>query len=279
MKKPIFSLILILFVLTALAQQTVKIVVLHTNDTHSQIEPTAANAVRNPDMGGYARRAGVISHVRSDEKNVVLLDAGDFSQGTPFYNYFSGRVEMNGYNMMEYDAGTLGNHEFDNGIDSLAMLLKLADHPIVVSNYDASASIIAKYIKPYTILRRGKVLIGIMGLGVQPAGLIMERNYQGIVYRDPIETAKNISEFLKKKKRCNVVICLSHLGSDSTSVAVNDFHVAHQTEYIDVILGGHSHSMLENVKTLNAVGKPVVIAQMGRSGLFLGRIDLTLKQQ
>lgn len=262
-----------------LAQQKVKLVILHTNDTHSQIEPTAPNALRHPDMGGYARRAGVLNKIRSEEEHVLLVDAGDFSQGTPYYNFFGGRVEVKGYNLMRYDAVTLGNHEFDNGMDSLAMLLGKAQFPVVVSNYDVQGSLIERKVKPWKVIQKGGVRIGIMGLGVDPVGLVMSANHRGVTYKDPVETARSVSEMLKKKMKCDIVICLSHLGSDSTSVEINDFKIAKQTAHIDVIIGGHSHSMHENVKTINAVGQPVIIAQMGRSGLFLGRIDVWLEQK
>ena len=277
MKKGCFLYINIFVLLIGLsAQQNVKLVILHTNDTHSQLEPTDTNAVKNPDMGGYARRMGIINQIRRQEEQVLLVDAGDFSQGTPYYNFFKGRVEVEGYNMMGYDAIALGNHEFDNGMDTLSSILSLADFPVVISNYDVSKSTISAYVKPYIVLKKGKIRIGIMGLGVNPVGLIMEKSYKGIVYNDPVQTAQDISSILKKRERCDVIVCLSHLGSDSISTNINDFDIARQTEYIDVIIGGHSHTLLENVKTPNAKGKNVLIAQMGKSGLYLGRIDLVL---
>lgn len=266
--------LLLCLVGTTTGQKTQRLVILHTNDTHSQIEPTDSDASRNPDMGGYARRLGVINSIRSQEENVLLVDAGDFSQGTPYYNFFNGRVEVKGYNMMQYDALTLGNHEFDNGMDSLSAILSLKNFPVVVSNYEVSESKIKDFVKPWFIVKKGKLRIGILGLGVNPKGLVMEKNYEGINYKDPVETAVEVSDFLKNKKKCDVIVCLSHLGSDSTSLAVNDFTIARATRYIDVIIGGHSHSMLENVKTTNAAGNKVVIAQMAKSGLYLGRIDL-----
>jgi 5'-nucleotidase len=279
MKKLLIVYINIFILLIGLqARQNVKLVILHTNDTHSQLEPTDANAVKNADMGGYARRMGVINKIRQQEKHVLLVDAGDFSQGTPYYNYFKGRVEVEGYNMMGYDAITLGNHEFDNGMDALSTILSLADFPVVVSNYDVSNSSISALVKPYIVLKKGNIRIGVMGLGVNPAGLIMESNYKGVAYKDPVKTAQDISSILKNREKCDVIVCLSHLGSDSTSTNVNDFDIARQTEYINVIIGGHSHTLLENVKIANAKGKDVLIAQMGKSGLYLGRIDLRLKK-
>ena len=261
------------------AEKKIKLVILHTNDTHSQVEPTENSNLKTTNMGGYARRMGVIEKIRSEEKNVLLFDAGDFSQGTPYFNFFNGRVEIDALNRMQYDAGTLGNHEFDNGIDTLAVILKNARFPLISSNYEVDNTPIKNQIQPYLFLKKFGLKIGIMALNVDPKSLIIESNYRGLVYRDPIEKAKETSAFLKKKQKCDLVICLSHLGSDSTAIDVNDFTIAHQTKHIDIILGGHSHSLLENTKTNNADGKKVIIAQMGKSGLYLGRIDIELEKK
>lgn len=279
--KRIYS-IIILFTainLVVIGGNKVKLVILHTNDTHSQVEPTEKSALKTADMGGYARRMGVIEKIRTEEKNVLLLDAGDFSQGTPYFNFFNGRIEIDALNRMKYDAGTIGNHEFDNGIDTLAVILSKAQYPLLSSNYDVSNTPIKKFIQPYLILKKFGLKIGIMALNVEPKSLIIESNYRGLVYQNPIEKAKEMSTFLKKEQECDLIICLSHLGSDSTAVNVNDFNIAHETKYIDIIIGGHSHSMLENVKTNNATGKKVVIAQVGKSGLYMGRIDLELEKK
>ena len=273
------ALLIIISTFQLAAEKKIKLVILHTNDTHSQVEPTENSNLKTANMGGYARRMGVIEKIRSEEKNVLLFDAGDFSQGTPYFNFFNGRVEIDALNRMQYDAGTLGNHEFDNGIDTLAVILQKARFPMISSNYEVDNTPIKNQIQPYLILKKFGLKIGIMALNVDPKSLIIESNYRGLVYRDPIEKAQELSAFLKNKKKCDLVICLSHLGSDSTSVDVNDFTVAHQTKHIDIILGGHSHSLLENVKTNNANGKKVIISQMGKSGLYLGRIDLELKKK
>ncbi len=275
----IIYLTLFLFSFILISAQNVKIVVLHTNDTHSQIEPSSPDAVRNADMGGYARRLGLINKIRQEEDHVILLDAGDFSQGTPYFNFFKGRVEVLGINTMNYDAVTFGNHEFDNGMDTLAAILADAKFPIVISNYDMKKSTVANLVKPYRILERAGVRIGIIGLGVELDGLVMKSNYEGVKYLDPVKTVKRYERFLKKRKKCDLIICLSHLGSDSTSLKVNDFTIAQNSKYVDLIIGGHSHSILENVKTKNAKGKSVQIAQMGKSGFFLGRVDLYLNRK
>lgn len=270
--------LLILFLLTLstifiFAGDKVKLVILHTNDTHSQVEPTEKSSLQTSDMGGYARRMGVINQIRSQEKNVILVDAGDFSQGTPYFNFYNGRVEVDAMNRMKYDAITIGNHEFDNGIDTLAVVLKNVGFPIISSNYNLKNTALSGLVKPYLILERDGLKIGIMALDVNPKSLIMENNYKGLIYEDPFEKANEIANLLKKKEKCDVIVCLSHLGADT------DFQVAHKTRYIDVIIGGHSHSMLTNTIEKNAAGKPVVIAQMGKSGLYLGKVELELKKK
>lgn len=279
--KRIYSIIILLATLNlaVIAGEKVKLVILHTNDTHSQVEPTENSTLKTADMGGYARRMGVIEKIRTEEKNVLLLDAGDFSQGTPYFNFFNGRIEIDALNRMKYDAGTIGNHEFDNGIDTLAVILAKAQYPLLSSNYDLNNTPIKSFIQPYLILKKFGLKIGIMALNVEPKSLIIESNYRGLVYQNPVEKAKEMSTFLKKEQKCDLIICLSHLGSDSTAVDVNDFNIAHETKYIDIIIGGHSHSMLENVKTNNPIGKKVVIAQVGKSGLYLGRIDIELEKK
>lgn len=256
--------------------KNIKLVILHTNDTHSQVEPTDKSALKTSDMGGYARRIGVINNIRQKESNVLLLDAGDFSQGTPYFNFFNGRIEVEALNRMKYDAVTLGNHEFDNGIDTLNVVLQKAAFPLVSSNYNVENTPLKDKIQPYLILKKFGLRIGIMALNVQPKGLIFENNYKGLIYTDPLETAETIATFLKKKKKCDLIICLSHLGSDATSEEVNDFQIARSSRYIDVIIGGHSHTMLENAKEKNKDGRNVVIAQVGKSGLYLGRIELEI---
>jgi len=272
--------ILLMFsTVTVLAQQKIKLVILHTNDTHSQVEPTEKSKLKTADMGGYARRMGEIEAIREKEKNVLLVDAGDYSQGTPYFNFFNGRVEIDAMNRMKYDAGTLGNHEFDNGIDTLATVLKNAQFPMISSNYQLDKTPLFSLIKPYIVIVKGGLRIGIMALDVNPVSLIFEKNYRGIVYEDPIEKANNVSDLLKKREHCDVIICLSHLGADSTKHEVNDFEIARKTRYIDVIIGGHSHSMITNTSVKNAAGRNIIIAQVGKSGLYLGRVDLELEKK
>jgi 5'-nucleotidase len=188
-------------------------------------------------------------------------------------------VEIDAMNRMKYDAGTLGNHEFDNGMDTLAVILKKAKFPEISSNYKLDKTPLNGIIKPYIIVNKAGLRIGIMALDVNPKGLVFEKNFKGLEYEDPIEKATEISTLLKKKEKCDIIICLSHLGADTTKHEVNDFEIAHKTRYIDLIIGGHSHNMITDTTKKNAAGKPIVIAQMGKSGLFLGKVELELEKK
>lgn len=250
-----------------------KIVILHTNDTHSQVEPIAGK-----NTGGYARRMGVINEIRKVEKHVLLLDAGDFSQGTPYFNFYNGRIEAHALRMMGYDAITFGNHEFDNGMDTLAVVLRDAKLPMVIANYDLSNTPLKDLVAPYKIFKKGGVKIGVFGMGVNLNGLTFKKNIEGLILKDHINTALTMSDFLRNNKQCDVVICLSHLGVTKPESEVTDYELAAASRNIDVIIGGHSHKLIENEKVKNADGKPVIIAQMGKSGVNLGRIDLKLEK-
>ena len=270
---------LLCFQLAAFSADKVKLVILHTNDTHSQVEPSEKSSLATSDMGGYARRMGVIEKIRSEEKNVLLLDAGDYWQGTPYFNFFNGRIEIDALNRMKYDATTLGNHEFDNGTDTLAAVIQNLNIPLISSNYDVTNSVIRDFVKPWIVIKKAGLKIGVMALNVNPESLILESNIRDVNYIDPVAKAQEISEYLKNKEKCDLIICLSHLGSDKDSKSVNDFEIAAKTKFIDVIIGGHSHTMLENTKAQNAASRDVIIAQMAKSGFYLGRIDLQLSKK
>ena len=249
---------------------TQRLVVLSTNDTHSQIMPAVDST------GGYARRLGIIDTIRAHNPNVILVDDGDFSQGTVFFNFFKGDVEVAGMSAMKYDAVTFGNHEFDNGVDSLAKHLAKATFPIVCANYQVTGTALEPYVKPYIILKKGKLKVGIFGLGVNPVNLIADYNFKGITFLNPEETANAIAEKLKKQEKCDVVICISHSGT-ARNAKFSDWTIAKKSRYIDLICGGHSHEMI-NEKVPNADGKPVQIIQTGKTGANLGRVDMVFKK-
>lgn len=246
--------------------------ILHTNDTHSQIEPLEAGK-RDANCGGYARRIGYINQQREADPDLLLFDAGDFSQGTPYFNFYRGRIEIDALNRMGYDAITLGNHEFDNGLDTLAAALKGAQFPIVCANYDVTNSPLESIVKPYTIIRRKNIRIGVFGIGVDPKGLVAERNFSPIKYLDPIESAQQVATLLKHQKHCDLVICLSHQGTNW-----GDVDLVKNTKDIDIIIGGHTHKIVTNHYLQNIENDSVFLAQMGKAGARIGKIKVEIAE-
>lgn len=273
-------LVALMFVILPLSAQDKKIVILHTNDTHSRIEPLDLTDEVYPGLAGIARRKAFVEKVRQEEKNVLVFDSGDFSQGTPFYNVFKGEVEIKMMNEVGYTAGTFGNHEFDFGLENLEKLVKEADFPFVCTNYDFSDTNLKKLVKPYLIMKIDGVKVGIIGLGTKPEGMIQEKNYKGMKFIEPYEIAEKTASYLKNKKKCDIVICLSHLGLNCGGNNIHcDRELVKNTSSIDVVLGGHSHSFLEEpIMVENAEGREIPVAQMGKQGANVGRIDIELKK-
>lgn len=261
------------------SKDTKHITILHTNDVHSYIDPFPANHPKNPNMGGVARRAALIDSIRKENPNVLLLDAGDIFQGTPYFNYYGGELEFKLMNMMGYEIATLGNHDFDNGIDGLLAQMPNAKFDFVSSNYDFKNTILDGHVKPYKITYVDGVKIGVFGLGVQLEGLVDKKNCKETVYNDPIESATDMTRILKQEQKCDLVICLSHIGFSYKEEPnkVCDLILAKKTKDIDLIIGGHTHTFLEKpVVEKNLDGKDVLINQVGCYGLNLGRIDFYL---
>lgn len=253
-----------------------KLVILHTNDTHSNIDPFPDNHGKYPGMGGVARRATLIEQIRAEEEHVLLLDCGDIFQGTPYFNKFKGVLEMKVLSEMKYDAATLGNHDFDIGLEGFKTAKEHATFPFVNANYDLSKTSLRDEVKQHVIIRKGKLNIGIFGLGVDLNGLVSADNTGNLIYLDPIAKAQEQVALLRQQ-HCDLIICLSHLGyeypTDPTKVC--DKILAASTEGIDLILGGHTHTFLEKPEIVkNKTGNDVVINQVGYAGLFLGRIDV-----
>ncbi len=257
----------------------IKITILHTNDVHSHIDPFPADHPKNANQGGVAKRATLVEKIRSEEPNVLLLDAGDIFQGTPYFNYYGGELEFKLMSMMNYDLATMGNHDFDNGIDGFYTQLPHAKFDFVSANYDFKNTVLNDIVKPYKVFKRDGVKIGIFGLGVELDGLVDKKLYKETVYNDPIEIAKDITKTLKEKEKCDLVICLSHLGyqykNDPDKVC--DISLAKRTKDIDLIIGGHTHTFLDKpIVEQNADNKPVLVNQVGCYGINLGRIDFYL---
>ncbi len=261
------------------AAETV-ITILHTNDTHSQIDPLPAND-RNAGKGGVARRATLVKRIRKENPNTLLVDAGDVLQGTPYFNFYRGEVEYKAMSAVGYDAGTLGNHEFDNGVEALAAALKFANFDIVSSNYDVKGTVLEGRVKPYVVKTLGGIRVGLFGLGVSPTALITPANFKGITYIDPVIAARDVVKTLREKEGCNLVVCMSHLGYSPTqrrTDSVDDAKVAGQVDGIDFIASGHSHLFMDKpAEQTQPCGAKTLIFQVGKSGINVGRVDFTFR--
>jgi 5'-nucleotidase len=253
-----------------------KLTILHTNDQHSRIEPFDATDARNANKGGFARRATLIQQIREQEKNILLLDSGDIFQGTPYFNFYGGELEFKLMSMMGYDASTMGNHDFDNGLEGFLKVLPNAQFPFITSNYDFSNTILDGKTEKYKIFNKNGIRVGIFGVGIELDGLVGKKQYQETKYLDPVETAQHYADFLKKDKKCDLVICLSHIGYDFRDEPnkISDKKLASKTDNIDLILGGHTHTFLPEPQSFtNKSGRNVLVNQVGFAGLLLGRID------
>lgn len=251
-----------------------KLVILHTNDVHSRIEPFPDDGGAYANLGGAERRSVLINSIRKKEKNIILLDAGDMWQGTPYFNMFNGEAEYKVMNQMGYDVATLGNHDFDAGLDGLKKQLPGAKFQIVSGNYDFSDTVLHDSFKPYTILEKSGMKIGILGVGIELDGLVGKDFYGNTRYLDPVAQANKYARILKDKK-CDLIICLSHLGYKYDNNKVSDVYLAENTENIDIIIGGHTHTFMDEPDVrLNKSGSQVFINQVGWAGLVLGRIEV-----
>ncbi|GIV42703.1 MAG: metallophosphatase [Vicingaceae bacterium] len=253
----------------------VKITILHTNDTHSRIDPFPDNDPKYPGLGGVVARSKMIDKIRSEEKNVLLLDSGDIFQGTPYFNLFGGKVELQAMSQMKYDAATIGNHDFDNGVEGLAKVLPYANFPLVCSNYDFTGTPLENKVEQFIVKQYDNIKVGIFGLGIELAGLVDPKLYGDTRYLDPLKKGYAMAKFLKKDLRCDLVICLSHLGFSYNFKKICDVDLAVMLQYIDIILGGHTHTFLKKgMRYRNKAGKEVIVNQVGFAGIQLGRIDV-----
>ncbi|MDL2297186.1 metallophosphatase [Bacteroidales bacterium OttesenSCG-928-B11] len=246
--------------------------ILHTNDTHSQIEPWSDKKMKN--VGGYARRDSVIRAAKENETPLLVVDAGDFSQGTPYFNFFGGYAEIEMMNLMGYEVATLGNHEFDNGVDALSRRLQTAQFHIVCANYEFKHKKLSKQVKPYVVLKKDDLKIGVYGLLVDLRGLVDQKTIDSTTYKDPIAVSKEIVPFLRNKKKCDLIICLSHLGFEDNPKWVSDSTLALAVGDIDIVVGGHTHRLLED-KVVNGVQ----IVQLEYGGMRIGKIDIRRKRK
>lgn len=253
-----------------------KLTILHTNDTHSRLEPFPMDGGRNQGLGGIAARSELISKIRQEEEHVLLLDAGDIFQGTPYFNIYKGEPEIKAMSAMKYDATTIGNHDFDAGMENLAtQLTNHANFPMLVANYDFTGTPMEYKTQPYKTFKKGKLKVGVFGVSIEGRGLIPDSLFGATKYLDPVQKANEVADQLKRDEKCDMIICLSHLGNQyKESNKVSDEVLAKETENIDLIIGGHTHTFLDNpIVYKNKKGDDTIINQVGFAGIILGRLD------
>jgi len=254
--------------------ELVRLTVMHTNDMHCHLDPFPADHAEYPGKGGLVRIASMVNQCRKENPNLLLLDAGDMFQGTPYFNYFKGDLIVKVMSKMGYDAGTIGNHEFDNGMGDILSAINNASFPLISSNYDFSDTILNGHVKTQLILEKGGVKVGIYGLGIELNGLVGTLNYGKARYLDPLTTALKMESVLKNDHKCDLVVCLSHLGLSYEHNKISDVTLAPQTKFTDLIVGGHTHSFLEKPLVLkNADGNPILVNQAGWAALETGKIE------
>ncbi|GIV33697.1 MAG: metallophosphatase [Chitinophagales bacterium] len=254
--------------------ELIKLTILHTNDTHSRIEPFPADS-KFPNLGGIARRAALVKNIRQQEQHVLLFDSGDIFQGTPYFNYFRGSVEMELMSKVGYDAATIGNHDFDAGVEGLAKQMPLATFPMIATNYDFRDTPMEGKTRPFAVFQKGSVIIGVIGLGIELEGLVPPKLYGNTRYLEPVKSANKTARMLKKEYGCDLVLCLSHLGYKYGTPKISDIVLAQNTEHIDLILGGHTHTFLQQPDVIrNRKNQPVLVNQVGWGGVVVGRIDI-----
>lgn len=265
--------------LTVSAKKQKQLVVLHTNDTHSTIIPLNEN-LDNKDLagrGGFLRRINMLKEERQKNPDLLLFDSGDFSQGSGYYTLFKGEVEIALMNQMGYECTTIGNHEFDFGLDNMARLFRMANFPVVCSNYDCTGTVLEGLVKPYITIKRGDVKIGVFALAPKMKGLVFDANCEGVTYLDPAETAQKYIDILRKQEKCDLVFCISHLGWAVSEYPDEQF--LKLTEGCDLVLGGHTHTYMPSLEYApDKNGKLIPVDQNGKHGVFIGKLVLNLEK-
>ena len=265
---------------TLAAEEGIQLTILHTNDFHSHIDPFEKEAPRNAGEGGMAKRAALISKIRSESKHILLFDAGDIYQGTPYFNYFNGQLSFELMTRMGYDAATIGNHEFDNGLEGIRSQLKYAGFPFINANYDFSDTILSGLVIPFKIFKKGGIKVGVYGLGVELQGLVDPKNFGKTKYNDPLQTALKMEKTLIEDHHVDLVVCLSHLGYSYKEDKISDKILAAKTNHTDLIIGGHTHTFLSKPDIIkNQSGKDVLVNQVGFGGLIVGRVDFYFSKE
>jgi len=278
-KNIIFILVLVFSISTAHGQKAKELTILHTNDTHSCIYPLSENLADTmlAGRGGFLRRIAMLKEERAKDPDLLYFDSGDFSQGSPYYSIYKGDVEIGLMNRMGIDASTIGNHEFDFGLENMARLFRMANFPILCSNYDFTGTPVEGLVKRYTVIKRKGVKIGVFALDPEMEGLVSTQNCVGVSYLDPVATANEMVSLLRGKLHCDLIICISHMGWINKQT-ISDKEIIAQTRGIDLVLGGHSHTYLKELEyAADLDGKLVPVDQNGKHGIFIGKMKLTLK--
>lgn len=266
--------------ITEIEARETLITILHTNDTHSQIDPFPETDKLFGGKGGVARRATLVKRVRKENANTLVIDAGDVFQGTPYFNFYKGEVEYKSMSLIGYDVVTLGNHDFDNGVDALLSAMMFANFDFVSSNYDVRGTPLESRVKPYAVRVIGGVRIGLFGLGISPDNLITPQNFKGVTYNDPVKAARDVVANLRARERCTLVVGMSHLGyyPNAKPGEVGDGQVAAQVDGIDFIASGHTHTFMKEPVTIKTPsGGNTIIFQVGKSGIYVGRVDMKIR--
>ena len=253
-----------------------KLTIMHFNDTHSHLEPERAG--KSAGRGGVIERAALVDSVRNavGRRNFLLLHAGDFNQGTSYYTTLGGMLEVGLVNALGYDVITLGNHEFDDGIEHLGRRLAGLKCPVVCSNYDFSQFELGKYVKPYVVLKRGGMRIGIFGMLTDITKVVERTIADRLPKFGDVETADRWASYLKNEKKCDIVIALTHLGIENEDFMDQD--LVRATRNIDLVVGGHSHTFIKDIVYENNIdGKPVPIVQNGCWGLDTAELSIEKK--
>ena len=262
-----------------LLNEDVKLTILHTNDVHSQIEPFPLNHNKYPDRGGFARRANIFKDLMKINPNTLIFDAGDIFQGTPYFNFFKGELELNLMKKMGYNAATIGNHEFDAGLSSLKTNILNNDFQFISSNYNFDNTELEGLVNKYKVYKKQGIKIGVFGLGIELNGLVNSSLYLETKYYDPVEIAKEMTTKLKKEKKCDLIICISHLGHSYQNEKISDLKLGKLTSDIDLIIGGHTHTLLKKPEIIkNSKNEDVIINQVGSNGVFIGKIDFNFSK-
>ena len=277
--KRLFLILLLGTSLFGFAQQNRQLTILHTSDTHSRIDPIPTSASEKAaGLGGVVRRATFLKQYRTEHPDLLLFDCGDFSQGTPYYTFFQGEVEVKMMNYMGYDAATIGNHEYDFGLENMARIFRMAQFPVVCANCDFTGTPLEGLVKPYVVLKRDGLRIGVFGLSPQLAGLVPADKYGDVIFKDPVAATQEVVRQLREVEHCDVVVCLSHMGINIKEFSDEELVAA--TEGIDLLLGGHTHTVMEQPQTyLNAAGENMTVLHSGDRGIGVGEVTLSLTRQ